>query len=364
MSKGEKMMRGKEKKTREQVESQINLVNSEIADLSAQKADKALDLAKLRASLNQLEERFSETAGAASLAREGACVRPGVNEAALLPGEREEYHAAREAVNTASVACNGLESLIADKDSVLADLLQERLMIVCCSAADEMISFQAQVKRVSEEIRTLQGAIASQEKIISEAKEKTSPECNLSAKRAEVLADIALKKATSNDLEDIDKQIQESDRKSSAARNQATQAIVTANQTITGLRVKLEKVESELKGLEARKTVIVHDFLTAEAEKIGEEYLKAFNSLEASFRRLIALDRIMKRNGCKTIGLAKKDEILIPAFDLKSHADRRGKISESKSVLQLINTASGRNNELEGDVAAEINRWKTSGIEF
>lgn len=352
-------MRNQQNKGREEIECRIIQVNSELAGLSAEKEDKARQLARLRAESQQIEERLSErTAGAVSYAREGACVSPGVNESNLSTGEREDFNAAREAVNTAVAVYNKLGKLIADKEHVLADLLQERAVIVCSSAADETISFQAETKRAREEVITLRGAIARQEESISAEEEKAPRESDLTAKRAEILAEISIGgKATLDDLESIDRQIQERGELS-AARSQV-------NQTIAGLRVKLMKAESELKGLEARWPTVVNEFLTAEAEKIGEEYLQAANSLEACFRRLIALDRIMKRKEFAGIASGRVAEILIPAFNLKSQADKRGKLNFNKYELQITNTASGRHNhELEGDISTEINKWNVSGIEL
>lgn len=358
-------MKNKQNTKREEIETQIRELDSEVGKLSAEKIDQAQLLVGLRAKLQQIEERLeAKTAGGASLARQGACVNPGVNEANLSPAEREELNTARNAVKTAAAAFKQLETLIADKEHELADLLQEKSVIVCSSAADEVISFQAQVKQVKEEISTLQAAISRQREIISSAGNNASTDDSLIARRAEILADISIGKATLDDLDSIDRQIQESDRESLEARSQAKQAIANANQTITGLQTKLEKAESELKGLEARGTHVVHEFLISEAEKAGAEYLQAFNSLETSFRRLIAIDRIMTRRKYKGICLAKTDEILIPAFDLNSHAEKRGKIAFNKSELIMSSiSGSGRHhNKVEDDAAAEINRWKKAGI--
>jgi len=345
--------------TRQAVESQINQISTEIAELTAEKD--ALKIGRLRADLEQLEEQLSlKTTGAvASSGGLSASLVVKIKEENLSLEDAKNLKEKRIALDEAISSSKKLEERINYNQQHLAELHQQRTTIINAAAIGNMVAFQNQSSKAINAINDLKNAINQQQTIIEQAEEALSRDTGLTEKRAEILAEIAMgNESAIKELKAIDDKIKVQSGELQVKKEAANKSIYDARMTITGLSIKLKNAESTLAKLEARSESVLSEFLTAEAEQIGNEYLKAAVSLETSFRRLIAVNRIMCRAGLKPISTGAAEGLFIPAFSIQPLIARTG----NNRGLKLMNTATGYYlKELESDVEAEIKRWNDAG---
>lgn len=351
-------------KTRQEVETQINKINAEIGGLLTEKDDKSRRANKLRLELEQLEGQLSEKTNGATAkdSKAATSLDPPVNEMNLSAKEAEALKTARWNLAAATDSCSKITELINSKEQQLSALLQEKSRLINAASTGAIISYQNQLEQAKQTVVMLRGAIAGQQDIITTANESLSRNHDLKDKRAEILAEIAINgsKYTAKDLENIDKQIQAEFSKTEANRKKVDTAIVDAKQTIAGLEAKLNVAREELADLEAKGDQVLQEFLTAEAERAGETYFQAVNSLEAAFRQLVAINKIRLRKGFSAIASGSAEALFIPAFKLNALSGKQHNVNNNS--LRMINTAANYREALQQDIADIISRWEENGI--
>lgn len=351
--------------TRGEVEKQIESINTEIGGLLAEKDDKCRQVNIRSLELQQLESRLSEKTTGATIRDSGygATLKETINEKALSPEEAEILKVARLALTTATDNCQKVIESIERKEQQLSALLQEKSKLINAAATGEILSYQSRMEQAKQTVIILEETITKQQKIIAIAEGELSNNHTLKDKRAEILAEIAINgsKYTEKDLKSIDEQIQSESSEMEANRKKTSKTITDAKQTIVGLQAKLTTAKVRQNELEANKSQVIREFLTAEAERIGEDYLRAVNSLETSFRQLIAISKIMVRTGQPAIHRGSAEALFIPAFNLDVVANKKNKNAVNNS-LSLINTAANYRDESQKDITDTLKRWNEAGI--
>lgn len=353
----------KQVKTRGEVDAQINQINAEIGELLPEKDDNSRPVNILRLELQHLESRLSEKTTGATIKNSGygATLKETINERNLSLEEAEILKTARLNLATATKNDQKLTAIIESKEQQLAALLQEKSMLINAAAMGEIICYQGRMEHATQSVVTLEEAITKQQEIIAAAEGELSSNHTLKDKRVEILAEIAINgsKYTTKDLEVIDMQIQAESSELEAKRKKAGNIIADAKQTIIGLKAKLTTAKARLAELEANKNQVIREFLTAEAGRLGEDYLRAVNSLETSFRQLIAINKIMTRNGFPAIASGSAEALFIPAFNIEAFSDKKKSANNS---IHLINTFVHYSDERQKDVAEIISRWNEAGV--
>jgi len=351
--------------TRGEVENQIKQMESEISGLLSEKDDKSRQVNRLKLELQQMESRLSEKTTGATIRDSGygATLKETINEKALSLEEVESLKAARLAITTATDNHQKVTAALESKEQQLSALLQEKSKLINAAAIGEILSHQSRMEQAKQTVIIMEEAISKQQEIIAIAERDLSSNHTLKDKRAEILAEIAINgsKYTGKDLEAIDKQIQSESSEVEANRKKATKTITDAKQTISALEAKLTTAKGRQNELETNNSQVIREFLAAEAERAGEDYLRAVNSLEASFRQLIAISKIMVRNGQPAIHSGTAEALFIPAFNLEVVAIKANKNTSSNS-LRLINTAANYRDELQKDITDTISRWNKAGV--
>lgn len=125
----------------------------------------------------------------------------------------------------------------------------EKVEIPACfqeTAIDEILVHQDALNGMRLDAKRLEDAIAAQRQVIIQAEATVIPPKNRDARRAEILADIAIGEAQRKDLDDLDKEMERERGAHLDSRAKADPVINQATQTITGLEAKLSDQQSKI----------------------------------------------------------------------------------------------------------------------
>lgn len=158
----------------------------------------------------------------------------------------------------------------------------------------EVLAHQDVLKALRADAKRLEDAIDAQNKVIVEAKASIAPVQDVSARRAEILADIAIGEASQRDLEKLDA-VTDGERKAQEARRAKAEPIINqATQTIAGLEAKLAEQERKISWKERDNPLILEQLLMSEISQTGALYVSHALALKETFSKLVALDTLLK----------------------------------------------------------------------
>lgn len=159
---------------------------------------------------------------------------------------------------------------------------------------DEVMAFQEVLKSMRLDAGRLEDAIAAQRQIIARAEATVPNPLDRSARRAEILADIAIGQARQKDLDDLDRAIALDQKAHLDSRAKAEPIINQAAQTIAGLESKLSDQQRKIAWKERDTPLILEQFLASQISHAGAVYMSHALALKESFLKLIALDLLLK----------------------------------------------------------------------
>ena len=228
-----------------------------------------------------------------------------------------------------------------------------------CMGAEDILKYQADLAEAERQVSHLLNLIEQQQGIIDEANAGIPPSSDYRQTREDLLADIAVGKASDEDLIRLEEKIRIESEAVTEAKGKAMPIIEPAQQTIAGLQRRLESEKKELETLRGEKGEIVFQFLMAQAEQVGEEYLSLALQLIDKFKRLRAIDSIFNRSS--HLSLINYGEFFIPTLNLKAcqrveHNNRPGNFYEVTLALDR--------KESQAAAEAEKKRYADMGIEL
>lgn len=280
----------------------------------------------------------------------------------LEPYHKEQLDKLTDLANTAdreeSEAKKRFDELTVEINDLENQLLNFKYLI----GAEDVLNFQEDIAAVDQKVTELQRSISEQELIIKQAEAGiiASDSDSLVRNRQNLLADIALGKASQEDLNQLDKKIAETNKATADSHTNAKATIEPARQTIIGLQRRLDEATGKLNALKEKKNEVIFHYLMNRAEMLGEEYINLAKKLVSKFSELVALDRIMGYPH-RLVRADFNSEIFIPLFSLSAfkgieHPNYPGHMREAKNALNesLIIQA----------VESERSRIKALGIEL
>lgn len=203
----------------------------------------------------------------------------------------------------------------------LADLQTKLKSIGRQAAAGDVLRYQAQVADIESNISEFKRVIALEEEKVVQGNTDSKLLTQLHLKRSDLMADQALGKTIDKShLDKIEAQIAEED----ARILQAKAVSSSANIIIGGLKRKINDAEQSLNTAKKYLQMVCCDYLIAEAEKTGGEFVELAAKLWEKHMRLLALGRMIeKQPDVKGLPIATADcmKFKIPAFNLKSCLD-------------------------------------------
>ena len=156
----------------------------------------------------------------------------------------------------------------------------------------ELLAYQELRSKALQEVEDLQALIDKQETLKSQARAAMLSTADLEQKRASLLADIAMGKKPAESLRLFDEDVKAQKGEIDWANEDQNNKIQTANQTITGLQPKLKDAQKAFDEIDAQKSDLLMDFVTQEAEAIGESYIKLTKELGQKWNQMVALSAL------------------------------------------------------------------------
>lgn len=192
------------------------------------------------------------------------------------------------------------------------------------SASEPMLAYLEYRQKIADgeaQITQLEGLIASKQQESAEAQAKIPDLSHLTTQRQELHADLAMGKATEDQVAVLDQEIATKQAERTQIASSAKQIIDAAEHAIAGLQRRLDSTRAEINALENIKVKqrLVSAVLKHHAETLGVEYVKAAQQVNALYMRLMALSGMYQSNGYPQ-GLASHcvGAYEIPSFKLEA----------------------------------------------
>lgn len=208
-----------------------------------------------------------------------------------LRATEEEYQRCSETITKLEKRQLGIAE---DKQSL------EQLIAEADAGADvdEVIAHQNALAAARDEVERLQALISEQEESLDsltlDADERLDA---LQERREEVLADIALGEDNQDELKSLDKEIESIIGDTDGSQREALEKYRHASQTVSGLKVRLQRQEEKLAELEAMSEGVIEQFLLDQGNKLASGFAKHAKQLIESFVRLKAIDELLMEKG-------------------------------------------------------------------
>lgn len=231
------------------------------------------------------------------------------------------------------------------------------------ATVDQVIAHRNSVAEAQASVDNIQEIIAEQSKILSSDDVHDERIGQLQTEREEILADIAEGMPRKPDLkiidDDIDRLVQDLD----GAQADQLKSHREAQQTVNGLRKRLDTAQTRLQDLKNKTPKVLEQFLISEVEKAGAEYTKTAITLVEQFNRVNVLATMIAAKSDSdrpVINTPANRKMLIPSFYLQCFKD----ITEHDSVQGILFSAhhADRVGTPAMERQAEIDRFRGMGL--
>lgn len=201
---------------------------------------------------------------------------------------------------------------------------------------DDVLAFQEEKVAAEKEVANLRSLVEKQQSIIEEANASVPVFPDRKEARENLLVDIATDRATEADLKKLDSQIKKEEEAVSKALAKIKGPVEEAQQTLSGLRRRLEDAEGRSELLRDQRGEILFHFLMTRAEQVGKEYADLARNLIEKGKMILALESLMYNTDFvppqfvnpARFGLLRDNEssgLQIPIYRLNAH-ENLGKI--------------------------------------
>ncbi len=233
------------------------------------------------------------------------------------PDDGRKYEELKARVKSAFQELHQAEAEAESISNEITGLEKELHSYECNIPVSEVKILQGRCKAASEKITALKRAILAQEEIKGKASSAIPSMHDLDKQRENLLAKIALGDATTKDLDIFDKEYAKGLEATLEAKKQSASVILSADQTIAGLRRCLTEAERELNELITQKDSARLSFLRSEVERVGAEYLNLANALTEKYKSILGLEALMKKfTANPRIRTVNCEDFRIPMFNI------------------------------------------------
>ncbi|WP_042419596.1 hypothetical protein [Comamonas aquatica] len=217
-----------------------------------------------------------------------------------------------------------------------------------------VLAHQQLLAQATAKVQGVENAIAAQEQIAVQVAEHKNALAALQLKHQDVLADIAMGKDCTQERDALEAELFE-------VQNQIAQlnAQAAPEQTMLGLRRKLEQAQAELKELSSKTAGLLRQLIKAEAEAVGDEYARLAFALRDKLQRLSALSVLFQKYGAY-LPLIEGVQLRIPSMALDSVKSHPHKFNDNRVLIELAMTGA----EIRPFVAREADNLQAAGVEL
>jgi len=184
-------------------------------------------------------------------------------------------------------------------------------------ALTALLKHQDAIQHIDGMIKSLESLIEYKRDQISQIESSVPKIDHLNREREDILALMAMGNKTDADLAEFDEscaKIKESHR---STKNDAEVAINEARSAVAGIERKLEETKNLRRGLQSNDQKQILDFLMGKAEEACDQYVKAAYLVKEQYLRVIAIDRMLKKNSSNGL-FYTSPRINLPIFNLAS----------------------------------------------
>lgn len=221
---------------------------------------------------------------------------------------------------------------------------------------DALLQQQGAINAAKAQLEALQNTVAQQESILAGLQAELPNLSGVAQQHEDLLAEVATGAADSAALDELAQRIADAE----ARKADLVPAITRCQQTIAGLQRKVADQAKALEALQERIPYLVNDYLLAEANLIGLEYLEKAKALIADYQRLEGIARLLKDVGCSRYMRPHGATISLPGYALPAF---EGKYLFQRQGL-IYNDDQLGHRERQEMAKAESERIRALGIEF
>lgn len=159
----------------------------------------------------------------------------------------------------------------------------------------DVMKIQGELDGAQEKLLSLQEVLSREQNKVENGDDGVRQNlATLKRRRQDLLADIAEGDDTGKgDLSIIDKEIAEQE----SIHDKAINGILIADQTIKGLKRKIQESENKIKILKSKLIQACLKYVQAEREKLGDEYIALAARISAVFTRIFSLTMMCEKLG-------------------------------------------------------------------
>lgn len=187
-------------------------------------------------------------------------------------------------------------------------------------SAEDVLEHHRRIGAATAEVGRIQSAINVQHQLIADAHTNLPNAVDRQDERHNLMAEIALGKASKDALEKLDAEIASDKKSISDAEKTVAPQIADAQATVAGLERKLATAQDALNTLESKTEEVTHRYYVGEAQKAAAQYVNHATELKRLHFLLLGLNSIISshdgigivRHGIKPIHLPM---FRLPQFD-------------------------------------------------
>lgn len=180
----------------------------------------------------------------------------------------------------------------------------------------DVLDNQQQIKQAEQRIADLGKLISQKESFIASSQAQTPDLEGLVRQREDLLAEVAIGTAGTDDVTKLDKTIAEQQ----ALAEKIGPAIAAAEHTIAGLKRKLQDAQAALVAHREQGCNLLRVYLLSECEREGEAYFAMAKAYEEKFKRMMALSELVAATGVNQLLVRtnRTSEVFLPSFNVQA----------------------------------------------
>jgi predicted nucleic acid-binding Zn-ribbon protein len=185
-----------------------------------------------------------------------------------------------------------------------------------------LLSAQRQIKTLERRLDAIHIAIADHETKLGAVRAACPSTAAMEEERRRLLAAAALGEITPAECGKREAELSARASAIQAEAEAADKQIGRLDVALSGLRTQLQRDEELLQSARDSRSEALAQFLLAEAERLGKDYLEHAEQLRDLFGRLVALDELHRAAAKRQRGAIRGSEwnrIFLPTFYLKAH---------------------------------------------
>lgn len=170
------------------------------------------------------------------------------------------------------------------------------------ASIDEVLAYQKQKLDARAKVHQIQSLIEEQRAIVATAEARVKRSSDLESRHADLAAAVAEGRDSQGELDKIESAIRQEQDDAAAIAAEIKPVVNRSRQTIVGLERRLNDATAELDRLTAMDADVYSGLMWRLANETGHEYYDLARRIIAAYRRLSALDMLLREINPRAVG--------------------------------------------------------------